>query len=79
MTSDIAEICTDEGPETLLDAVESFLSTSQVAPSRLGREAMGDPTFVRELRRGRLPRPITAAKVVAYIASSGPKNTGATG
>jgi hypothetical protein len=36
-------------------------------PSRFGREAVGDPCFVFELRDGRKPRSDTVAKVRAYL------------
>lgn len=54
----------------LLREVEKFLRRSDVAPTRFGRDAVGDPRFVFDLRNGRDPRPITVARVVAYLEST---------
>ena len=51
----------------LLSEVEKFLRQSDVAPTRFGREAVGDPRFVFDLRNGRDPRPTTVARVLAYL------------
>lgn len=51
----------------LLREVEKFLRQSDVAPTRFGREAVGDPRFVFDLRNGRDPRPTTVARVRAYL------------
>ena len=51
----------------LLKDVERFLRQSEVAPARFGREAVGDPRFVFDLRNGRDPRPRTEARVRAYL------------
>ena len=51
----------------LLRDVEKFVRRSDVAPTRFGRDAMGDPRFVFDLRNGRDPRPGTVAKVRAYL------------
>lgn len=52
----------------LLDRVEEHMKATRTPPSRFGREAMGDPKFVFNLRDGRQPRRRTAAKVLDYIA-----------
>lgn len=51
----------------LLREVERFLRQTEVAPTRFGREAVGDPRFVFDLRNGRDPRPETVARVRAYL------------
>ncbi len=51
----------------LLGEVEKFLRRSDVAPTRFGREALGDPRFVFDLRNGRDPRPETVARIRAYL------------
>jgi hypothetical protein len=51
----------------LLREVEKFLRHSDVAPTRFGRDAVGDPRFVFDLRNGRDPRPSTIARVRAYL------------
>ena len=49
------------------DAVEDWLKRTGMAPARLGAEALGDPSFVLRLRRGRVPRLDTADRVLAFI------------
>ena len=56
-----------EWPVHLLREVEKFLRRSDVAPTRFGREVLGDPRFVFDLRKGRDPRPRTVARVLAYL------------
>ena len=51
----------------LLREVEKFLRRSDVAPTRFGRDVVGDPRFVFDLRNGRSPRPKTIARVRAYL------------
>ena len=47
--------------------VENFLKQRNIAPTRFGRDAMGDPRFVFDLRRGREPGPRTVRRVRAYL------------
>jgi hypothetical protein len=51
----------------LLKEVERFLRQNGTPATRFGREVMGDPRFVFDLRRGRDPRPETIARVRAYL------------
>lgn len=51
----------------LLREVERFLRQHDTPPTRFGRQAMGDPRFVFDLRNGRDPRPRTVARVRAYL------------
>ena len=51
----------------LLREVEKFLRQNDTAPTRFGREVVGDPMFVFDLRKGRDPRPQTIARVRAYL------------
>lgn len=51
----------------LLRDVEKFLRHSETAPTRFGRDVVGDPRFVFDLRNGRDPRPRTVARVRAYL------------
>ena len=51
----------------LLREVEKFLRQNDTAPTRFGREVVGDPRFVFDLRKGRDPRPQTVARVRAYL------------
>ena len=51
----------------LLRDVEKYLKNSNTPAAKFGREAMGDPRFVFDLRRGREPRPRTVEKVRAFL------------
>ncbi len=51
----------------LLREVEKFLRHRSVAPTRFGRDVVGDPRFVFDLRNGREPRPRTVERVRAYL------------
>ena len=50
-------------PVHLLREIERFLRNSNIPPARFGREVMGDPRFVFDLRNGREPRPRTVARI----------------
>ena len=52
---------------TLLRAIEVGLERSGMAPSRFGREVVGDPRLVSDLRRGRQLRLDTEARVRGYL------------
>jgi hypothetical protein len=52
----------------LLSSIEKFLRRSGTPPTRFGREAVGDPRFVLDLRKGREPRPATVSRVSDYLA-----------
>ena len=51
----------------LLREIEKFLRHNDTAPTRFGRDVVGDPRFVFDLRNGRDPRPSTEARVRAYL------------
>lgn len=51
----------------LLREVEKFLRNREIPPARFGRDAVGDPRFVFDLRKGREPRPRTIERVRAYL------------
>ena len=51
----------------LRDAIESFIVRRGLSPTRFGRAAVGDPSFVLELRRGRSPRVDTADRALAFM------------
>jgi hypothetical protein len=51
----------------LLRDVEKYLKNSNTPPTRFGREAVGDPRFVFDLRNGREPRQRTVEKVRAFL------------
>lgn len=59
----------------LLPKVEKYLTLTRTPPARFGRECLGDPCFVFELRAGREPRPNTAGRVLMFIdAQKGPND-----
>lgn len=47
--------------------IERYLRRSGTLPTRFGRDAVGDPRFVFDLRNGRQPRPSTKARVGAWL------------
>lgn len=51
----------------LLRAVERFLARTGMAPTSLGRRVLGDPSFVRRLKGGRVPRLDTADRLLAFM------------
>lgn len=51
----------------LLRRIEEFMKERRVPPARFGRDAVGDPCFVFDLRDGREPRRRTIARVNAYL------------
>ena len=51
----------------LLSRVERYLRKSATPPTRFGREAVGDPRFVFDLRNGREPRTRTVKRVAAFL------------
>ena len=51
----------------LLRDVEKYLKSSNTPAARFGREAMGDPRFVFDLRNGREPRPRTVERVRSFL------------
>ena len=51
----------------ILDRIDGYLRNSKSSPSRLGRDAVGDPNFVMSLRDGRRPRQATVDRVIAFI------------
>ena len=49
------------------DTVRSYLDRTGTAPARLGIDALGDPSFVHRLMRGREPRLDTADRVLVFM------------
>lgn len=52
----------------LLRQIEKYLELTGMAATRFGRESLGDPRFVFDLRDGREPRTATASRVLSFIA-----------
>lgn len=52
----------------MVAAIERFLERHQdMAPTRFGREATGEPQLLESLRRGRSPSLDTANRIVAFM------------
>lgn len=51
----------------LLLRIERYLKARKMAPTRFGRNAVGDPWLVPHMRNGRVLRDRTAARVTAYL------------
>lgn len=54
---------------SLLHRIRRHLRQTGGTPTRFGRDAVGDPRLVGDLINGREPRPVTAARVIAFIDS----------
>jgi predicted transcriptional regulator len=50
------------------EQVETFIAAHGFKPTEFGRQALGDPSFVMTLRRGRSPRLATAERVLSFMA-----------
>lgn len=53
----------------LIRKIERFLRETGMPPSVFGREAMRDPRFVADLRRGREPGGKTEARVEHFMST----------
>lgn len=51
----------------LLRRIERYLRAKRMSPTRFGREALGDPNLVQQLKDGRELRTATAQRVVDYL------------
>ena len=51
----------------LLERIEAYIKTRRIPPTRFGRDAVGDPKFVFQLRDGRDPRVSTVHRVIEFI------------
>lgn len=51
----------------LLHRIEQFLKARRIPPTRFGRDVVGDPNFIFDLRDGRDPRERTIQRVLAYL------------
>ncbi|MFG1364684.1 hypothetical protein [Xanthobacter versatilis] len=58
-------------PEAFKAEIEAFISKNGIAPTRFGKEAVGDPKFVFDLRQGREPSWRTAERVKAFMSQFG--------
>lgn len=51
----------------LLQRIDRYLRVTKTTPTRFGRNAVGDPNFVLNLREGRNPRERTVDRVLSYL------------
>ena len=51
----------------VVERIDSFLARHGMAPSRLGREALGEAQFVSEVRKGRTPGLGTLGKLLEFM------------
>jgi hypothetical protein len=56
--------------------IEEFLAKHEMAPSRLGTDALNDPSFVFELREGRRPNPDLIDQVDKFMREYGAGQSG---
>ncbi len=59
----------DSVSQSFLSEIERFLASSGLEPTALGKQALGDPNFVFDLRKGRSPSSRTMDKVKTWIAA----------
>ena len=53
----------------LLHRIERHLRRSGISATRFGRDAVGDPRLVHDIRKGREPRPPTVKRIADHISS----------
>jgi hypothetical protein len=53
--------------QSFISEIESFLVDSGMSPTAFGKAAVGDPSFVGDIRTGRMPGLRLVEKVSAYI------------
>lgn len=58
---------------SLLRRIERHLDATGMPPTRFGRETVGDPRFVFDLRAGREPRDETTRRVSAWLDRRAPR------
>jgi hypothetical protein len=51
----------------LIRRIERFLLRADMAPTRFGREAVGDPRLISDMKNGRELRDATIARIQAWL------------
>jgi hypothetical protein len=51
----------------LLRRIEQFLKREDMKPTRFGREAVGDPRLISDMKNGRELRDATIARIQAWL------------
>jgi sulfate adenylyltransferase subunit 2 len=57
----------DSLAQTFLSEIERFIAANAIDPTTLGKQALGDPSFVFDLRKGRSPSTRTIAKIREWM------------
>ncbi len=68
----------DNIAQAFLAEIETFLSAASLDPTALGKQALGDPSFVFDLKKGRSPSTRTIDRVRAWMCKQKPSPTPAT-
>ena len=61
----------DNIAKSFLTEIEAYLAKTQLDPTSLGKQALGDPSFVFDLRKGRSPSTRTIEKLRSWINAQG--------
>ncbi|WP_342248637.1 hypothetical protein [Sphingomonas sp. OTU376] len=65
-------------PEELVSKIETFIARHDMAETRFGRDAVGDPNVLSDLRAGqRLPGLIKLRRIAKFMASKDAEKAGA--
>ena len=51
----------------LMRRIEEFMKRADMKPTRFGREAVGDPRLISDIRNGRELRDATIARIQAWL------------
>jgi hypothetical protein len=51
----------------LMQRIKLYMRRTRMAPTRFGREAVGDPRLISDLRNGRELRETTVARIHAWL------------
>lgn len=51
----------------ILRTIENFLKNTGMTPTRFGRDAVGDPRLVFDMRKGREPTPRTTKRIEHFM------------
>lgn len=54
-------------PDEFRERIEAFLEASKMTATRFGIDAVRDPNFVHDVRRGRIPSLTVAGNVIRFI------------
>jgi len=65
-------------PEELVSKIETFIARHEMAETRFGRDAVGDPNVLSDLRAGqRLPGLIKLRRIASFMARKDAEKAGA--